>query len=176
RTLLQQATGQTWYASWGPSCSSGGCLGNLILSRIPIASAEMKFSAPSAFTRALIYVSGIPIQFFTNHLDYYNTSTRTAELYDLMAWARSFSGPRLIGGDFNSWWGEWWILQMESEYSDTWRDYTGSNENGYTLDNVRFDYIFRSFDGSGHLTPINAFVPYSALSDHKPMVGDFRVQ
>jgi endonuclease/exonuclease/phosphatase (EEP) superfamily protein YafD len=65
---------------------------------------------------------------------------------------------------------------MESEYSDTWRDYTGSNENGYTIGNVRFDFIFRSFDGAGHLTPGNAYVPYTELSDHRPVVADFRVQ
>ena len=41
RTLLQQATGQTWYASWAPACSSGGCLGNMILSRIPMVDTQM---------------------------------------------------------------------------------------------------------------------------------------
>jgi endonuclease/exonuclease/phosphatase (EEP) superfamily protein YafD len=136
----------------------------------------MRYSYPSAFTRALIYVGGVPIQLFANHLDYYDTGVRTRELTDLMNWARSFSGTKLIGGDFNSWWGEWWILQMETEYSDTWRDYTGSNANGYTTGNVRFDYLFRSFDGAGHLTPLGASVPWTALSDHRPVVGDYSVQ
>src|SRR5207237_2241106 len=97
-------------------------------------------------------------------------------LNTLMSWARSVPGPRLVAGDFNSWWGEWRILQMESEYSDTWRDYNDSNENGYTIGNVRFDFIFRAFDGDGHLTPTNAFVPYTELSDHRPFITDFRVQ
>ena len=176
RTQLQQATGRTWYASWGPACATGGCIGNLILSRIPMVQTQMIFMPPSAATRAVIYVGGVPIQIFANHLDAYNTSTRSAELYTLMNWARSFGGPRLVAGDFNAWWGEWWILQMETEYSDTWRDYTGSRENGYTVGNVRFDFIFRSFDGAGHLTPANAYVPYTELSDHRPVVADFRVQ
>jgi len=176
QTLIQQATGRTWYASWAPSVATGGCLGNLILTRIPIANKEMKFSPPSAFARAQINVNGVPIQLFTSHIDYYNTSTRTVELNDLMSWARSFGGPRLAGGDYNSWWGEWWITQMETEYSDTWRDVTGSNENGYTIGNVRFDYIFRAFDGGSHLTPTNAYVGSTALSDHRPFIADYRVQ
>jgi endonuclease/exonuclease/phosphatase family metal-dependent hydrolase len=176
RTLLEQATQRTWYASWAPSTATGGCLGNLILSRIPMASTEMKFSSPSAFARAQIYVNNVPIQLFTNHLDYYDTSVRTRELNDLMSWARSFGGPRLVGGDFNSWWGEWWILQMETEYSDTWRDYTGSNENGYTIGNVRFDYIFRAFDQAWRLTPTGAWVVNNTLSDHRAVVAEFRVQ
>jgi endonuclease/exonuclease/phosphatase (EEP) superfamily protein YafD len=110
-----------------------------------------------------------------NHLGV-PTSDRTSELNGLMSWARNFSGPRLVGGDFNSWWGEWWILQMETEYYDTYHDVTGLQDGGYTIGNVRFDYIFRSFDGAGHLTPTNCWVVSTSLSDHRPFVADFRVQ
>ena len=93
-----------------------------------------------------------------------------------MAWARQFAGPRLAGGDFNSWWGEWWIGQMRTEYSDTWLDYSGMQDGAYTTGAVRFDYIFRAFDNAWRVTPTKAFVPYTELSDHRPFVADFKVQ
>ena len=88
----------------------------------------------------------------------------------------NIAGPRLVGGDFNSWWGEWWIGQMDTEYSDTWVDYSKQKDGAYTTNGVRFDYIFRSFDGGWRLTPTNAFVASTSLSDHRPFVADFKVQ
>jgi endonuclease/exonuclease/phosphatase (EEP) superfamily protein YafD len=148
-----------------------------ILSRFPILDATTQILYPSAAGRVLINVGGVPINVFTCHLEYYDTSVRTAELLGLMAWARTFSGPRLVGGDFNSWWDEWWIHQMRTEYSDTWVDFSGQQDGAYTIGNVRFDYIFRSFDGAWRLTPTNAFVVnVDYLSDHRPFVADFTVQ
>jgi endonuclease/exonuclease/phosphatase family metal-dependent hydrolase len=175
RNELQRLTGRTWYPSWAPSCSSGGCLGNLILSRIPLDETSFKTVAPTAFARARITVNNIPIDIYGAHLGV-PTDRRTNELNALMNWSRSVGGVRLVTGDFNAWWGEWWILQMMTEYSDTWRDVTGSVQQGHTIGNVRFDYIFRSIDGGGHLTPIRAFVVGTSLSDHHPFVTEFRVQ
>ena len=55
-------------------------------------------------------------------------------------------------------------------------DYSGQKDGAYTTGNVRFDYIFRSFDAGWRLTPTNAFVPSTTLSDHRPFVADFKVQ
>jgi exonuclease III len=65
---------------------------------------------------------------------------------------------------------------MMSEYYDTWQDVTGSNQNGYTINNaVRFDYLFRSKIGSDKITPIKVYVPVTSLSDHNPVVADYKV-
>lgn len=94
-----------------------------------------------------------------------------------MTWALNFGGPRLIAGDFNSSWNEYWITNMMTQYTDTWKDYSGSSQYGYTINNaVRFDYIFRSMDGGSRATPTNCFVPVTSLSDHNPVIADFRVQ
>ena len=91
--------------------------------------------------------------------------------------ARQFSAPRIVGGDFNSWWGEWWIAQMESEYTDTWQDVTGSDLNGYTLNGtVRFDYLFRSRDQASRLTPTACWVQSTGLSDHALVIADYQVR
>jgi endonuclease/exonuclease/phosphatase (EEP) superfamily protein YafD len=95
-----------------------------------------------------------------------------------MSWARTFSGPRLAAGDFNSWWGESWIQTMETQYSDTWEMVTGSVQNGYTLNgSVRFDYIFRSFTDESRVNPTRCWVASSGgLSDHAPVIADFTVR
>ena len=111
------------------------------------------------------------------HLDYYDTAKRTRQLAAVMSYARQFSGPRIAGGDFNSWWGESWIQTMETEYSDTWEMATGSVQNGYTLNgSVRFDYLFRSFTDETRLSPTACWVQTSSLSDHWAVVADYTVR
>jgi len=188
QSLLQQMTGQSWTLVWAPVVNtSGGTEGNVILTRLPVSGSSTfqmhasgdysELLANRSAARALVRVGGVDVNVFATHLDYSNTSYRSTQLSQLMAWLPNFGGPRLVGGDFNSWWGEWWITTMQSQYSDSWQDVTGSNQNGYTVNNaVRFDYIFRSYDGSGRATPTNVYVPGTSLSDHYPVVADFRVQ
>ncbi len=179
RDGLQQATGQTWYfyEALGSQCANNaGCIVEEVLSRYPISSGTTMVCYPTAFGRVVVNVGAVAVNVLTTHLEYYDTNLRTTELNAMMAWARSFPGPRIVSGDFNSWWGEWWIGQMRTEYHDTWLDYSGQEDGAYTTGNVRFDYIFRAFDGAWRLTPTNAFVPWTTLSDHRPFIGDFNVQ
>ena len=90
KNALQGATGRTWYTAWAPSCSSGGCLGNLILSRLPLQSASMIFMPPSAAAQATVSVGGVPVTLFGAHLDAYNTDVRTAEMFQLLGWSSEF--------------------------------------------------------------------------------------
>lgn len=174
---LQQLTGQTWYSAWGPSLTSGASQGTMILSRYPIVDTSSTVLAGTGSVRAAINVGGVIVQIFAVHLEYYDTSLRTTQMYSFMDWARGFSGPRIAGGDFNSWWGEWWIQQIEGEYSDTWQVVTGSNENGYTLNgSVRFDYLFRSYTDQNRVTPTNCWVTSTGLSDHSPVIADYNIQ
>jgi endonuclease/exonuclease/phosphatase family metal-dependent hydrolase len=174
---LQQLTGQTWYSSWGPSLTSGASQGTLILSRYPIVNTASTVLYGTGTAYAAINVGGVIVNIFAAHLDYYDTSKRTQQMYALLDWSRGVSGPRIIGGDFNSWWGEWWISQMETEYSDTWQVVTGSVENGYTLNgSVRFDYLFRSYDNQNRATPTNVWVQSTSLSDHWPVIADYNIQ
>jgi endonuclease/exonuclease/phosphatase family metal-dependent hydrolase len=177
---LRQLTGQTWYSVWSgtadPNCANA-CQGNLVLSRFPIVDSNSALLSGMSASRAAIDVGGVLVNVFGIHLEYYDTSKRSSQLAQFMNWSRQFGGPRLVGGDFNSWWGEWWIGQMESEYSDTWQDVTGSDEGGYTLNgNVRFDYVFRSHDDSWRLTPTGCWVQGTGLSDHSPVVAEYVVR
>jgi endonuclease/exonuclease/phosphatase family metal-dependent hydrolase len=177
RDRLRQMTGQTWYSVWaGAAECSGGCQGTMILSRYPIVDSSTTILSGTPVARALIDVGGVRVNVFTIHLEYYNTSLRSTQLMQFMDWSRSFGGPRIAGGDFNSWWGEWWIRQMESEHSDTWQDVTGSDENGYTLNGtVRFDYLFRAFDQNWRVAPTACWTEWGP-SDHAMVLADYRVQ
>lgn len=187
RTLLQNATGEAWTLVWAPVVNSASTEGNVILTRLPVVSSStFQMHATSNYSvmlanrsaaRATVQVGNVTLNVFSTHLDYANTSYRTTQLSQLMAWLPTFGGTRLVGGDFNSWWGESWITNMMSQSTDTWQDVTGSNQNGYTVNAaVRFDYIFRAFDGASHVTPVNVFVPATTLSDHYPVIADFNVQ
>jgi endonuclease/exonuclease/phosphatase family metal-dependent hydrolase len=176
RDRLQQLTGNTWYSAWGPS-QSGASQGTLILSRYPIVNSTATVLEGTGTVRAQIDVNGVRVQVFAVHLEYYDTAKRTRQLSLLRSWAKQFAGPRLVGGDFNSWWGESWIQTMETEYSDTWEMVSGSVQNGYTLNgSVRFDYLFRSFTDESRIRPTSCWVQSTSLSDHWPVIADYSVQ
>jgi endonuclease/exonuclease/phosphatase family metal-dependent hydrolase len=173
---LQQLTGQTWYTVWSEG-DCGGCQGNLIMSKYPIISSYTVWLSGTAGTWALVDVGGVRVNVFNIHLEYDDRGKRSSQLLGFMDWTRQFGGPRIAGGDFNSWWDEWWIRQMETEYSDTWQDVTGSDEEGYTLNHaVRFDYLFRAYEGNWRLTPTSAWVNWTGLSDHGMFIADYIVR
>ena len=179
RDRLQSMTGKTWYTVWAPHTTNTASEGTLLLSRYPIVSSSvLRHESSRAFARAQIDVGGVRVQVFSVHLEYSDRAKRTRQLSAFMAWAKTFAGPRLVGGDFNSWWGESWIQTMETQYSDTWEMVTGSVQNGYTLTGtVRFDYIFRAFTDESRVTPTKCWVQTgSGLSDHAPLLADFTVR
>ncbi|MGE3275492.1 MAG: carbohydrate-binding protein [Vicinamibacterales bacterium] len=187
RSLLEEFTGDNWTLQWAPVNSKSSTEGNILLIRLPVISSTYhQMHATSdwdamyvnrSVAQATIAVGGRSVHVFSTHVDYYSTSARTLQVADLMDWSAGFGGPRIVGGDFNSWWGESWIKSMMTEYTDTWQDVTGSNQNGYTVNNaVRFDYLFRAKTGASQVTPIKCFVPVTDLSDHNPVVADYRVQ
>ena len=187
KTLLQNATGRTWNLVWAPVTNAAGTEGNVVLTTLPISSSSTyqmhattnytAFQSNRSVARATVSVGGVSFNVFSTHIDYSNTSWRTIQLSQLMAWLRNFSGPRIVGGDFNSWWGEYWITTMMSEYYDTLYDVTRNKDGGYTVNNaVRFDYIFRSHLNASRLTPISITTPRVSYSDHNPVIADFTVQ
>lgn len=122
-----------------------------------------------------VSIRGVHVHVFSTHLDYYNASHRTAQLQDLMAWSEKYGARRIVAGDFNSTPGTYWITTMSGDYRDTWRDVTGSNSGGGTINGVRFDYLFRSKDGDDDVRPVKIQVPKTRLSDHSPVIADYKV-
>jgi endonuclease/exonuclease/phosphatase family metal-dependent hydrolase len=174
--LLQQYTNRTWYKYWTAASTGGTGQGLLFLSKYPIAASSNLLFEGTVFSQIAIDVGGLQVNLTNVHLEYYDTAKRTRQLNKFMEWARNFGGPRIAGGDYNSWWGESWIKTMETEYSDTWQDVTGSDENGYTHNNIRFDYLFRAFTYNYRLTPTACWVISTSTSDHRPLVADYTIK
>jgi endonuclease/exonuclease/phosphatase family metal-dependent hydrolase len=171
--LLESLTGRTWYRVF--AAHDGGTIGEgtLILSRLPLASSSIANFYNRGFSRVAVSVGGVTVNIFNGHLVYFNPSRRTSQLNAWMAWMGDFDGPEIAGGDFNAWWGESWIATVETKYSDTWQDVTGTDQNGYTHNNVRFDYLFRAFDTAWRLTPVTCVVIPTSASDHRPLVAEY---
>jgi endonuclease/exonuclease/phosphatase family metal-dependent hydrolase len=183
--LLEQLTGDAWTGQWAPVTGAASTEGNLILTRLRVVSSSSYqmhatgdhtalYSNRSA-ARMTVSVGGVNVHVFSTHLDYYNTTHRTAQLVDLMAWTERYGARRIVAGDFNSTPGQYWVTTMLGDYTDTWRDVTGSTSGGATINGARFDYLFRSRDGSDDVRPVRIRAVATDLSDHAPVIADYRI-
>ena len=186
KSLLEQLTGETWYMQWAPIMDSRPTEGNVVLTRLRVVSSTyLQMHATGDWNamysnrstaQATVLVGAVPVHVFSTHLDWYSRTHRTAQLLDMIAWTSTFGTRRIVGGDFNSWWGEYWIITMMGDYFDTWQEVTGSNQKGYTVNNaVRFDYLFRAKESGNDIRPLRVVTPSTGLSDHAPVIADYRV-
>jgi endonuclease/exonuclease/phosphatase family metal-dependent hydrolase len=184
-SLLEQYTGASWTRVWAPVTDNAGTEGNIVLTRLPVTSSKtFQMHASSNYdaigpnrsvAQATVTVGGVPVHVFSTHLDYANTTYRTAQLIDLIYWLSKFSGRMIVGGDFNSTPGTYWITNMLGDFSDTWQDVTGSSSGGGTINGVRFDYLFRGKSSAAKIKPTSVKVLSTTLSDHLPVMADFTV-
>jgi endonuclease/exonuclease/phosphatase family metal-dependent hydrolase len=184
-TELERRTGANWTRVWAPVTATAGTEGNLVLTRLPVTSSStFKMHATGdhgaigpnrSVAQATVSVGGVPVHVFSTHIDYANSTYRTAQLIDLMEWLPRFSGRQIVGGDFNSTPGTYWITTMMGDYYDTWQDVTGSASGGGTINGVRFDYLFRGRASANKIRPTSVRVLSSSLSDHSPVLADFTV-
>jgi endonuclease/exonuclease/phosphatase family metal-dependent hydrolase len=184
--LLEQYTGVAWSMQWAPVIDKQWTEGNVILTRLPrVSSTYHQMHATGDWTsmycnrsvaQMTVLVGGVPINVFSTHLDWYNTTHRTAQLLDMMAWTEKFGPRRIVGGDFNSNPKDYWTITMMADYYDTWQDITGSYLNGVTSGNSRFDYLFRAKEAADSITPTWVSTPVTTLSDHNPVIADYTVR
>jgi endonuclease/exonuclease/phosphatase family metal-dependent hydrolase len=185
-TELERLTGKNWTRVWAPVTASAGTEGNLVLTHLPVSSwSTFQMHATTNYTaigpnrsaaQATVSVGGLPVHVFSTHLDYANSTYRTAQLLDLMEWLPRFSGRQIVGGDFNATPGTYWINTMMSEYYDTWQDITGSASGGGTINGVRFDYLFRGKLAADFIHPTSVKVLTTSLSDHYAVMADYTVR
>jgi len=198
---LEAATGVPWNAVWAPVPVPNTPEGNLILTRLPIVSFSIKQfdTAPSDPTwagakrsaaRVELDVNGRRLNMFYTHLDT-AVSMRSAQLSLVLDWMNTFTGPVLLGGDFN-------MMPTEADYStvtarfdDAWWSLVNRLQGppgpdpGYTK-NVRaidpwigqpgrIDYWFHT-RGSQNVVPTEITVLETQRSDHHAVVMWVRVE
>ena len=166
-----------------PDCSSPTGEAVMILSRLPFTDVEKRliwagdeyFVARGVLRVAIRLDSGATVQVFACHLPASEQArdARLAWVDEFLPWARSFSGPRLVGGDFNDDPGSSPIAALRREYIDAWRSKGSGNGGTHSHDDqhyvTRIDYLW----SARGLVPVSAFVPQVALSDHRPVVASF---
>jgi endonuclease/exonuclease/phosphatase family metal-dependent hydrolase len=185
QTLLQNATGRTWYKVYMSHDGSTTGNGNLILSRYPfIATASNLLPAGRSAVDATVSVNDRTINFTSTHLDNVSATNRLAEIADLLTWETTFAEQRLILGDYNAWPDTAEIATMKANYTDTWltaQSLGTAVGNGVTHGARRIDYIFQSKTATAlKLLKVQIFDTSDAddvePSDHEPVLAVFEVK
>ncbi len=187
--LMKQYTGQTWYYKFATATGSATGNGNLVMSRFPIDSSEIRLlSHYRSAVDVVINRNGRAINITSTHLDANSTSYRLQEIGELVSWEKGLAEPRIIAGDFNAWPSTTENATMKITYIDSWAQaqadgtavaYPG-NTDGNTR-NSRIDYIYYS-KGATVLTLVssqvfdvrdaNGVMP----SDHRPVMSTFTIK
>jgi endonuclease/exonuclease/phosphatase family metal-dependent hydrolase len=187
--LMKQYTGQTWYYKFATATGSATGNGNLVMSRFPIDSSEIRLlSHYRSAVDIVINCNGRAINITSTHLDADSTSYRLQEIGELVSWERGLSEPRIIAGDFNAWPSTTENTTMKATYIDSWAqaqaDGTAVAYPGNTAGNTRnsrIDYIYYS-KGATVLKLVssqvfdvrdaNGVMP----SDHRPVMSTFTIK
>jgi endonuclease/exonuclease/phosphatase family metal-dependent hydrolase len=168
RDKLSQITGVTWYFYWSekfPDCTEG----NVILSKWPfISTSKRMMSYGRSVARATISINGKTVNFFATHLDHESSYNRSVEVSELTSFMSGFSGPRIVGGDFNAGPDTYEVSGMYGGYYDSWNEAMNAGTATAYPDNPvvwmtrtrrgRIDYIWYS-RGTSNLSLINAKIP-----------------
>jgi len=187
--LMKRYTGQTWYYKFTTFYGSANGMGNMILSRFPFDSSEVRlFSHGRAAIDAVVNVNGRSIHFTSTHLSYQSTSYRLEQIGELTSWERGLAEPRIIAGDFNAFPGSGENATMKATYVDSWAqaqsEGTAIAYPGNTAGNTRrsrIDYIYYSKGATAlklvssqvfDVRDANGVMP----SDHRPVMSIFTVK
>lgn len=187
-SLLQQRTGVQWYRQIVNVYGGSSGYGNVLLSKhAPSSQGATLLSNQRGVAQMTIVVNGRNVNLFSTHVEYYNSSWRTAQINEALRWMSGFSEPRIVMGDFNTWPGTSDYNLMASPYQDAWTAgqstgvawaYNGTGTTQTNAGTSRFDYVFYSRTSVLSLrsvrvpdTRVNGVYP----SDHDPVVVEFRV-
>jgi endonuclease/exonuclease/phosphatase family metal-dependent hydrolase len=180
---LESRTGVPWYGCFAQRIGAANGQGNLILSRIRIDSCDRQLLSDSrSAARATISVNNVVVAVFSTHLDEASASMRTTQIAELLAWAMTQPGERILMGDFNASPSAAELAPLRAGWEDAWAaavaggtavSYAG-NTAGNTR-NGRIDYIWRK-SGEASLVLQSAQVhDTGTISDHRPITATYTV-
>jgi endonuclease/exonuclease/phosphatase family metal-dependent hydrolase len=190
--LLKAKTGRTWYHYYRTDNGASTGVGNIVLSRFPIASTSYcQLSGRRVAVKAAIYVNGRLLNIWSTHLDSASGSTmRLREIRALHACVGNFAEQKIIAGDFNAWPSKSEISVMASGgFRDAWANaaaqstavsYPGNTSFGATR-NSRIDYVWTSAKATSLVVKrAEVFDTRDSSrrmpSDHKPLLVTFEVR
>jgi endonuclease/exonuclease/phosphatase family metal-dependent hydrolase len=119
-SLLNQKTGRSWSSSFKAKFS-GYPEGNLILSKHGFVSTSSRYmSYERSVAQATVSIGGRTVNFFATHLDHTSSSLRYQQVTELHSFTSGFSGPKIVGGDFNAGPDLSEAIHMAEQFSDSW--------------------------------------------------------
>lgn len=179
----------------GTTCTSKLSQSVVVLSLLPVLDSEERyflyaedyFGGGRAALRVDVQLpDATVVHVFSIHLQpngpspAYNNrqSSRLSSVADLKTWARNFTSPKLVGGDFNASPTASEISNtttgMAQDFNDTWGTTGIGTGTGETRGTSRIDYWFT--DKNGVATPSVAWVgTENGESDHKPVLATYSV-
>jgi endonuclease/exonuclease/phosphatase family metal-dependent hydrolase len=194
RDLMQSRTGVTWYHANSCEGAAVACGGVDIISRLPFSAkntVNLGYSNWGAYRHAVrveVTVGTRKVNIINAHLDwYYGDGALWENATKLMSWQTSFGGPKIIGGDFNSWFkgtstqlAVLDLIRNTHGFTDTCIEKYGTDEeliphtNFFDGGSWRPDAIYRSSGIVMEALDIDDRGTW--YSDHKPIFVRFRIQ
>ncbi len=184
QALVEQKSGRTWHRKF--AIRSGAKAGDLILSQFPFSSTSSRLlSNGGGVPQTMIVVNGRNINIFSAHVSWENADYRTKQTTEVRDYASTFSAPRIVMGDFNTWPNTSDYKILADVYHDSWVQAqklgtaTSYKSGGTTHGASRFDYVYYSKNSPLVLKSVS--VPSTATngvyaSDHDPVIAVFEVQ
>jgi endonuclease/exonuclease/phosphatase family metal-dependent hydrolase len=165
--------------------------GNMILSRLPIASKSyclVNAGVNRQATHVSITVNGRPLNVWDAHLALDSSSVRLGETKAIQACEINWAEARIVAGDFNMQAGTAEYTSMLAAHADAWvaakalgtaKNYSG-NCDGCTR-NSRIDYVFTSKGAASLVLKSVEIVDTRNASgvmpsDHKPMLAVYTIK
>jgi endonuclease/exonuclease/phosphatase family metal-dependent hydrolase len=159
--------------------------GTLVLARFPILSksntslVNERGLQQRGLLKVVLDVGGTDLSVYNTHLENGTSSgshvdLRTRQAEQAAAIIGSDPNPVILGGDFNSGPGSAAMNAFARVVSDPWpRVGLGSPaSHGAPHPTIRIDYLLQRGDA---LTPVRAQIGSTAVSDHEPVITDYRV-
>ena len=172
-----------------PNCTTYGGEGVAVVTRLKTAAvtprliwAKDDYSvARAALRMSVVLADGSEVNVFACHLPALVAwrPSRVTYVNTFTAWAKSFNGPKLAGGDFNDRPESTPIIAMTQQFADAWMlggsgtGYTHIKD-GYTTPYRRIDYWFSDKASATTLTAVKV-VGSAAYSDHLAIVATYAV-
>jgi endonuclease/exonuclease/phosphatase family metal-dependent hydrolase len=185
RSLVSQKSGATWYRQSVNGMGGTSGVGNVILSRYPMATYSSSLLSYSRGVAQIgIVVNGRNVNLFSTHLDADNASYRAIQVAELGRFLSGFSEPRILMGDFNMWSDTSEYSSLASWFLDDWISAQNSgtatsyNGTGNTHGGSRLDYVFSTKNNVLAVKSVNVPDPRVNgvfASDHDPVVAVVRV-
>ena len=190
-TKLEALTQRDWTAVWAPDPRPTPSEGNLILTMLPVLSSSIfqYDSAPwdpswldtkRSAAQISVSVNGVPVTVFTTHLPL-DTNHRRSHINAMLAWIAGFTGPRIVGGDFNMVAGTTEYATMQGAFADAWT-LLAPDDQGFTMDKRssagntpgRIDYWWQEITDT-QVRGTEVWVIKTKRSDHHALVIDLDV-